>query len=244
MTKVAQWQSRIVRNGIARPSELTPNPLNYRRHPAHQHAALSDMLDQVGWVQQVVVNERTGHLVDGHLRVELAQRMGDTEVPVLYVDLSPDEERLVLATLDPIAALAEGDGDVLQGLLAGLQINGDALQKMVADLSTDLTAPEGPGPRGDDLALLDVSIADPAHVTSHGDTWQLGQHVLYVGSVHHDWPVWAPYLASGMTFAPYPTPMLAVLYTEAPLVMVQPSAYLAGHVLDKWSSRHGEAVKL
>lgn len=238
------WQRRIVGTGEVRPSDLTPNPLNYRRHPAHQHAALRDMLDEVGWVQQVVVNQRTGNLVDGHLRVELAQREGDSPVPVLFVDLDEREERVVLAALDPIAALAEADHDALDALLSDLTFDGESLNRMLADLqAATVPAPEAP-PRGDSLDMLDVSVADPEHVVAHGEAWQLGQHVLYIGSVHRDWPAWSPYLTPGTVFAPYPTPMLPVLFTEAPLLMVQPDPYLAGHVLDKWASRHGTPEKL
>lgn len=237
------WEKRIIGTGEEKPSELTVNPLNYRRHPAAQHAALRDMLDNVGWVQQVVKNQRTGHLVDGHLRVELALTEGDEPIPVLYVDLDEREERLVLAALDPIAALAESDGGALQVLLDGLTFDGEQLHTMLADL-TAATMPHIPPARGDDLDSLDVSIAEPLHTATHGDTWRLGRHVLYVGSVHHDWPEWSRHLVPGSTLAPYPTPMLAVLYDETPLVMVQPDAYLAGHVLDKWASRHGEPEKL
>jgi len=38
-------------------------------------------------------------------------------VPVVYVDLSEDEERLILATLDPLGALALGDKAKLGELL-------------------------------------------------------------------------------------------------------------------------------
>ena len=52
------------------------------------------------------MNRRTGYVIDGHARVALALTRKEASVPVLYVDLSPDEERLVLATFDPIGALA------------------------------------------------------------------------------------------------------------------------------------------
>ena len=39
-------------------------------------------------------------------------------MPVLYVDLDPEEEALVLATLDPIGAMAGRDDEKLQALLA------------------------------------------------------------------------------------------------------------------------------
>ncbi|MCY7417624.1 MAG: hypothetical protein LH650_03855, partial [Chloroflexi bacterium] len=50
----------------------------------------------MGWVQEVVVNNRTGYLVDGHLRAQLAISRDEATIPVVYVDLSEEEEALVL----------------------------------------------------------------------------------------------------------------------------------------------------
>lgn len=104
-----RWTSRITGEAEVDATLLTAHPLNWRAHPATQAEALHEVLDRVGWVQRVIVNERTGHVLDGHLRVAEAARHG-TSVPVVYVDLTEEEERLVLATLDPLAALAETDG--------------------------------------------------------------------------------------------------------------------------------------
>ncbi len=104
-----RWRSRITGSGAVKVGEARPHALNFRIHPAHQSAALAASLDQVGWVQQVVVNTTTGNMIDGHLRLELARQRGEFELPCLFVELSEDEERLVLASLDPIAAMAEAD---------------------------------------------------------------------------------------------------------------------------------------
>ncbi len=70
----APWTSRIVGSGEEAPDQLLANPANWRIHPKAQQEALAGVLDQVGWVQQVLVNRRTGHVVDGHLRVALAHQ--------------------------------------------------------------------------------------------------------------------------------------------------------------------------
>ncbi len=67
----APWRSRIVGSGEETPDQLLANPANWRLHPKAQQAALASILVQVGWVLQVLVNRRTGHVVDGHLRVAL-----------------------------------------------------------------------------------------------------------------------------------------------------------------------------
>ncbi len=67
------WRSRIVGSGEEAPDQLLANPANWRVHPEAQQDALAGLLGQVGWVQQILVNRRTGHVVDGHLRVALAR---------------------------------------------------------------------------------------------------------------------------------------------------------------------------
>lgn len=129
------WRNRIVGTGEERVADILFNPANWRVHPAAQQRALADVLDEVGWVQHVIVNRRTGHLIDGHLRAALADRRGDPTVPALYVDLSPDEEALVLATLDPIGALAATDRDKLDALLREVGTGSAAVQEMLADLA-------------------------------------------------------------------------------------------------------------
>lgn len=105
------WQNRIVGHGDEDPEQLLANPENWRIHGQMQQQALSSVLEKVGLVQSIVVNRRSGFVVDGHLRVSLALRSGQTSVPVTYVDLSDEEERLILASLDPISAMAGADSE-------------------------------------------------------------------------------------------------------------------------------------
>jgi hypothetical protein len=62
------WQNRIVGYRVVKASELRPNDKNWRKHPARQKKALTDVLDKIGWVDTVLYNVRTGRLIDGHLR--------------------------------------------------------------------------------------------------------------------------------------------------------------------------------
>ena len=117
------WRNRITRSGDEAPDQLLANPANWRIHPKAQQDALAGALDAVGWVQQVLVNRRTGFVVDGHARVALALSRGEPTVPVLCVELAPDEEALVLATLDPIGAMAGRDDEKLRALLAEVTVD-------------------------------------------------------------------------------------------------------------------------
>jgi len=169
----ATWRNRIIGYAEVDPRSLAANPSNWRTHPDHQRLALQGVLSEVGWVAEVLVNQRTGFVVDGHLRVAAALARAESSVPVRYVDLEPDEERLVLATLDPITALATSDSDKLAALLDGLQ----PADAAVADLLRELTPP-----RQKQLNPDDADLTPPdAPVTQPGDLWVLGEHRLVCG---------------------------------------------------------------
>jgi hypothetical protein len=146
LTTAAPWRSRIVDHADVSPAELLDNPRNWRQHPKAQADALADALDSVGFVTSVIVNRTSGRLVDGHLRVKLARERGEPTVPVDYVELTDDEESLVLATLDPLAAMAETNAAALSSLLDGMTHRMGALGALLSGLSSSIT-PTLPTPR-------------------------------------------------------------------------------------------------
>ena len=100
-----KWRNRIVGHGEVEAESLLANPRNWRIHPKNQVDALAGVLAEVGWVQDVIVNQRSGFVVDGHARVALAIKAKE-KVPVLYVELDEREEAIILATIDPLSAMA------------------------------------------------------------------------------------------------------------------------------------------
>lgn len=129
------WKSRIIGQGEESPDQLLANPNNWRIHPKYQQDALEGSLDELGWIQQVIVNKTTGNVVDGHLRVTLALRNDEPKIPVLYVQLTEEEEKKALAILDPIAALAVTDLEKINNLLTDVQTSSSALQQLMAETS-------------------------------------------------------------------------------------------------------------
>lgn len=125
------WRNRIVRREAVPPDQLLANPLNARRHNREQQAAAEAVLGETGWVRDVIVNDTTGHVVDGHMRIELAMRAGEPTVPVTFVELSAEEEATALATFDPIADLALTDTGKLRAVRERAAL-GDALEALVA----------------------------------------------------------------------------------------------------------------
>jgi len=136
----SKFQSRITGEGNESPEQILAHPYNFRRHPKEQLDALEGSLEEIGWIQRVIVNQRTGHLIDGHARVELAIRRDEPEVPVVYVDLSENEEKLALATLDPITGLAYHDEEQLAALLREIEVENDAVAEFLDELNPDRNA--------------------------------------------------------------------------------------------------------
>ncbi|MDY7078645.1 MAG: DUF4417 domain-containing protein [Chloroflexota bacterium] len=114
------------------PKTLTPNPANWRRHPQAQRDALEAVIADVGWAGALLYNEKTGNLIDGHLRQEIDH---DGPVPVLVGSWTEDQERLILATLDPIAALAATDSSALDALLETVEAESEAVKALLEKLA-------------------------------------------------------------------------------------------------------------
>jgi hypothetical protein len=130
------WLNRIVSHGEKPAKDFLANPYNFRIHTAMQERALQGSLDTLGWIDEVIENVRTGHLIDGHDRIILAMRKGeDTQVPYKQVDLNPEEEYQALLMLDPIAAMAQTDNERLEELLALTNTDDQNVMEFLAGLA-------------------------------------------------------------------------------------------------------------
>ena len=178
--KKIKWENRIVDSGTEDPEQLLANPQNFRLHPAHQKKALTGVLSEIGWIQDVIVNRTTGHIIDGHLRVELAMSRSEP-VPVKYVELSIQEEKIALASIDPIGALAEQDQAMLDDLIEDIgTVEDDDLSAFLDSLLSDGSPMEEVEEEGmiDDDECPDAP-ADP--IVKQGDVFILGDHRIICG---------------------------------------------------------------
>jgi len=114
---MANWRNRIVGYGEMDTEQMLANPNNWRIHPKYQQDALEGVLKEVGVVQNIIVNKTTGFVVDGHARVSLALRTHQPTIPVTFVEITPEEEQIIIATFDPIGAHAVSDKEKLEQLL-------------------------------------------------------------------------------------------------------------------------------
>ena len=109
----------------------------------------------------------------------MAEQRGEQELPCLYVDLAEDEERLILASLDPIAAMATADREKLQELLASIHSEDEAVRALLESIARQerIELPAASGLTDPD----DVPEPPEEPVSKPGDLWLLGDHRLLCG---------------------------------------------------------------
>src|SRR5437764_4781629 len=103
--------SNAIRNRIkghrrVRAGDLVPHEWNFRLHPELQRDALAALYREVGFARSLLAYELPDgrlKLIDGHLRRDLDP---DMEVEVEVLDVTEEEARTLLLSIDPLAALA------------------------------------------------------------------------------------------------------------------------------------------
>lgn len=137
-------RDRIKELRRVRASALRPNAKNWRTHPKAQRDALCGLLAEIGYADALLARELSDgslELIDGHLRAETTP---DQEVPVLVLDLNDAEAAKLLATLDPVAALAETDQAMLAELLDAFETESEAVRRMLDELASQSDEPIEP----------------------------------------------------------------------------------------------------
>lgn len=168
------WASRIVGDDDRSPFGLLANPLNFRVHASYQKQAMDAVLRSVGIIQRVIVNTTTGHVIDGHMRIELALEIDQPTVPVTYVTLTEAEERAAIRYYHQVGSYAGVDRGVLRDLLSSADEldTHPTITKMLDDMrlvaKKDLMLP----PDGFDNADPSLFGADAGKPRAKQDTYQ------------------------------------------------------------------------
>lgn len=121
-------------------SQLIPNPKNWRTHPEKQRNAIQGVLAEIGYADALIARELPDGslmLLDGHLRAETTPNQ---KVPVLVLDLDEAEADKLLATLDPISAMAGKSDELYADLIAEMETSSAAVRDL---LDQTLGIPEG-----------------------------------------------------------------------------------------------------
>jgi ParB-like chromosome segregation protein Spo0J len=97
---------------------LRPDPANPRTIGEAELAALTRSLREFGFVQPVLARREDQVVVGGHQRQLAARRLGLKLIPVVYLDLSQEQARLLNLALNKISGT--WDDSLLAHLLADL----------------------------------------------------------------------------------------------------------------------------
>jgi DNA modification methylase len=163
---------------------LNPDPANPRRISDAELEALTRSVREFGFVQPVVVRRQDYTVIGGHQRLLAARKLGLKLVPVIFLDVTQEQARLLNIALNKISG--EFDEELLARMLddlkeaADLTITGfteDDLDALLKGLDAREKR-EKPESFDVDAALEAARAATRAR---HGQLWALGDHRLLIG---------------------------------------------------------------
>jgi ParB/RepB/Spo0J family partition protein len=101
------------------PSDITPNDYNPNRQSEHDFELLVRSMSEDGFTQPIIVHKQTNQIVDGEHRWRAAQKLGYDEIPVVYVEMTPEQMRV--STLRHNRARGSEDIELAAQVLRDLQ---------------------------------------------------------------------------------------------------------------------------
>ena len=167
--------------------DLVVDAANPRRIDPAELEALTRSLHQFGIVDPVIARRTDHRVIAGHQRLVAARRLGLAVVPVIFLDLSDEQARLLNLALNRIGGA--WDEELLAHLLADLGTHADV------DLSlSGFTEEETRGllrrldvrekrerPEQFDFDTAFDDVEKQGANTKPGDLWLLGEHRLLSG---------------------------------------------------------------
>jgi len=183
ITKNLERRRRNILIEKIRTERLIPADYNPRKDlkPGDpEYEKLKRSLEEFGYVEPVIWNKTTSHVVGGHQRLKVLLDMGITEVECVVVEMDAEKEKALNVALNKISG--DWDKDKLALLIADLQ---------GADFDVSLTGFDPgeiddlfkdslkDGIKDDDFDV-DAELHKPA-LTKPGDVWLLGRHRLVCG---------------------------------------------------------------
>ncbi len=136
-------KNRIISYGLKPADQFIVNPDNFRIHPEEQQKVVKSLLHNIGWVGVVLESANTGYVIDGHERVWEALQ-DNSNVPYLLVDLTEEEERVVLTAYDASGHMAGIDRPKAKELIDELMVDARQWQEEVLKAVSDEYALEAP----------------------------------------------------------------------------------------------------
>lgn len=145
-----------------------------------EYEKLKRSIEQFGYVEPVIWNEKTGRVVGGHQRLKVLTDMGITEVDVVVVDMDTEKEKALNIALNKISG--EWDTEKLALVIADLQgtdfdvsLTGFDPEELEDLFRDDVKS----GVKEDDFDV-EAELKKPTF-SKAGDLWMLGDHRLFCG---------------------------------------------------------------
>ncbi|MDO8615024.1 MAG: site-specific DNA-methyltransferase [Dehalococcoidia bacterium] len=165
---------------------LRPDPANPRRISDAELESLTRSIQQFGLIDPVIARREDNTVIGGHQRLLAARRLGFKTVPVVFLDITPENARLLNLALNKISG--SWDRELLGRLLADLESVPDIDISLsgfgedeIAKLLKTIGAREKRD-RPEDFDFEGAWAAAKAHPgVERGDVWQLGDHRIMVG---------------------------------------------------------------
>ena len=129
-------KNRIKAHVRVKAKELVPHELNPRVHTEDQREALAALYQEVGFARSLLAYELPDgrlKLIDGHLRASVDP---EQEVDVEVLDVTDEEAKKLLLSIDPLAQLAEFDNQQLEALREQVKSDSNTVNALWASISS------------------------------------------------------------------------------------------------------------
>jgi len=147
-----------------------------------EYEKLRRSIEEFGYVEPVIWNERTGNIVGGHQRFKVLTSLGYTEIECVVLDIDEHREKALNVALNKISG--EFDIPLLTDLLRDLNEDGFDVSLTGFDAAEmeDLFKEKTSGKVKEDNFDADRAAAEiETPVSQCGDIWLLGKHRLMCG---------------------------------------------------------------
>lgn len=139
---------------------------------------LKRSIHEFGYVEPIIWNKQTGHVIGGHQRLKILQDEGLTEVDCVVVDFDEAKEKALNVALNKISGA--WDQAKLGLLISDLEASAFDVSLTGFDESEIADLLETDSNTKDDNFDVDAELKQPTF-SQAGDIWHLGRHTLFCG---------------------------------------------------------------
>lgn len=163
--------------------DLKVNKRNARTHSPRQIQQIAASVSEFGWLAPIVIDEEDT-VMAGHGRLRAATLLKMEVVPTIRVKhLTPERKRAFMLADNRLAELAEWDDELLTKELqelSGFEFDFDF--EVTGFETCDLDRLEAPLTKPSKAEVVPQLERDQPPVSSLGDLWKLGPHLLLCGN--------------------------------------------------------------